>query len=222
MRKIYTAPASEFRKELEEFKEKERQEMQERQDLKDIYRQDTVGKKIHTPIVSPTKTVFKAPSPAEIVQANIYSPIERKTFFKLSDDAKKRYVSSLREKYSVTDTAICKMIGCDRSGFSKLCKKLGIAKGKGELPKPTVEQQKAWLEFTSKGETKPEETHVPVLASDPVIEQPIADKESLHTTCNLLKLEFAGTPNLVGFVELAEKMFSSLDDCDVQITITRR
>ena len=220
MRKIYTAPASEFRKELEEFKEKERQEMQERQDLKDIYRQDTVGKKIHTPIVSPTKTAFKDPSPSETVQANLYSPIERKTFFKLSNDAKKRYVSSLREKYSVTDTAICKMIGCDRSGFSKLCKKLGIAKGKGELPKPTVEQKKAWLEFLSKGETKTEESCKPVMASDQIVEQPI--KESSPTTCSSLKLEFNGTPDLAGFVELAKKMFGSLDDCDVQITITRR
>ena len=89
------------------------------------------------------KEIKKMSGEAKTYRLN--EPMSWKEFKGMPDDIKVMYVKLLREKYSVSDTKIAKMMGVAQATANREFLRLGVTLGKGNhLKKPDVEGWTAW------------------------------------------------------------------------------
>lgn len=123
------------------------------QDIREVYREDTIGRKYHTNITTKKSPESKV-EPSEPVTINVNKPMKYDEFKKLNDSLKLVYINSLIENYNITIKDLCEMFGCSyATAHTKIIKKLNLLGlfGKGNNHK-TKEQVLKWDSFLYGGE----------------------------------------------------------------------
>lgn len=124
-------------------------------EVKQVYQEDTVGRKYHTPIISKKQTKDKGDN-GELMTLNVNKPMSKEEFRQLSDSLKVMYIQHLRKTYGVTMTQIADMLGYNVSHFSsKIISRLNL-RGQFRGRRPTKKQLALWKKFLKSGETESE------------------------------------------------------------------
>lgn len=187
--------------------------MIDEREIKEVYTEDTIGRKYHKPILT-AKNGFINYKEAqkqhgEVQSFNLNKLLTKKEFLKLTDDLKKMYITNLKEKYNATYTEIAFSMGWDNSSLGKLLKNIGMPRGYN-TGKKNAEQTIGWQEFL-----KQKEENTPKIET---IKEATEKKEFVSSVCNL-HFEQVGEMN----AELIAKRISALIPdgikCKVAITI---
>ena len=121
------------------------------------------------------KEIKKMSGEAKIYKLN--EPMSWKEFKQMPDDIKVMYVKLLREKYSVSDTKIAKMLGVSQVTASREFLRLGVTLGKGNHLKGfNSEGWTAWCNgikvHTDKPIAEEDPAECPELAKEYLVEKP--------------------------------------------------
>ena len=184
--------------------------MIDERELKEVYEEDTKGRKYHSSILSQKGWVDFKQAEKQHGEVHTFNPnkcITKREFLELTDDLKRVYITTLRKKYNVTNIEIAFSMGWDNSALGKEIKRLGISKGRQKYKK-TVAQEKAWQDFLSSGDVTEKAAQIKAKT-----------KEELGATVCNLHFEQVGELN----AELIAKRISALIadgvKCKVAITI---
>jgi hypothetical protein len=176
-------------------------------ELREVYQEDTVGRKYHTPIVSKQGSVH-VEKPSETATMNFNKPMKYKEFAKLSDSVKVLYLQYLVDHYNANAPVLCKMLGISRSFWQNhIINGLNL-KGlcpRGQAGKMTTQDTEAWNEFIG---VVPEEQVAPMVD----IERP---------STNVTKCSF-GYEGALNFDDLKSKISAFVSEgtkIDIWITI---
>lgn len=116
-------------------------------EIKEVYKDDTVGRRYHIPTKSKKGTVLRKEPPSEVVSLQLNSPMNKDEFNKLTDSLKVIYLKHLRQTFACSSIQVAQMLGYNSSHFCTLTSKLNqkglFQKGK----KPTKKQKIAWNKF---------------------------------------------------------------------------
>lgn len=176
-------------------------------EIEEVYREDTIGRRYHTPIKSKKGTAYKEPPPAEVVSVKLNAPMNRDEFKKLNDSLKVTYIQHLRKVFGCTSTQIAEMLGYNPSHFSTLISKLnlkGLFKGR-----PTKKQVTAWKKFLKSAEPAAENTVKPELKKQ---EAPMA----MFCNCSFT---LKGELKVSDIAERIKAMVSDGTPCQISIAI---
>lgn len=122
-------------------------------EVKQVYKEDTVGRKYHIPIISKKQAEDKGDN-GELMTLNVNKPMSKDEFRQLSDSLKVMYIQHLRKTYGVTMTQIADMLGYNVSHFSsKIISRLNL-RGQFRGHRPTKKQLALWKKFLKSGETE--------------------------------------------------------------------
>lgn len=122
-------------------------------DIQEVYKEDTVGRKYHTPIITKKNNNIPAEPPAtEAITINLNAPISRNEFKKISDSLKILYIKNIRQKYGASAGQIAQMLGYTQSHFSTaVVTRLNLKGLFRSRPKQTKKQQTEWKKFLKNG-----------------------------------------------------------------------
>ena len=120
-------------------------------EIQEAYRDDTIGRRYHIPIVSKKNTTIKC-DVGDIVSINLDEPIGKEGFNKLSSTSQATYIKHIHERFGVTTEQVAAMLGYSPAHFrSAIIGKLklqGVFKRNG---RPSKKQLAAWKKFLSTG-----------------------------------------------------------------------
>jgi hypothetical protein len=196
--------------------------MIEDREIRECYREDTIGRKYHTPIVTKNRPMRINGENGDVTTLALDKPMTWDEFKGLSDSLKTTYIVHLVDKYNVGVNELCEMLGCARCTlYQRVTKPLSL----GELFKTGHRMSKdeiiAWSEFlnpteklekcednTSENIEKCEETEV-VAPTEP--------------SFDVLKGKFilSGEFNMNKLTTLISALVNEGDNCMVTVTISR-
>ena len=93
-------------------------------EIEEVYREDTIGRRYHTPTKSKKGTIHRDEPASEMVSLNLNSPMDKEEFKKLTDSLKVIYIQHLRKTFGCTSTQIAEMLGYSSCHFSRLMSNL--------------------------------------------------------------------------------------------------
>lgn len=136
------------------------QKYESNQEIKEAYREDTVGRKYHAPIVGKNKPRLNGES-GPVTSVNLNEPMTWAEFRGLSDTLRIKYLEHLRDYYKATVTCIAEMMGTHRTRLSGLISKMGrqgmFSRGASKLAGNDLEKWNAFLNSGKKIPLKIEE-----------------------------------------------------------------
>lgn len=176
-------------------------------EIKECYKEDTIGRKYHTPITTKNNTTICKGESSEPMTLKLDEPMDWSEFKELSDSLQTMYITHLREKYNVSQGKLATMFGIVQSTIYNCCVKLGIADlfNKSQMDK---EQKAAWKEFLSKRTV--EEPKV-VETIEPNIENTLA--------IGYFEIGFSGKFNADNIANTLSKLIADGTDCKIHITV---
>lgn len=145
-------------------------------EIKEAYREDTVGRKIPSSIVTKKDIVGSKGENSECVTAEFNKPMTKRKFKYLSNKTKIAYITHLENTYGVLRRDIATMLGYTENTFSKICRDqlhMGSVRG-GRKEQLKGEDLERWQRFLN-GECP--ETTVPNELADGKLT--LDDKEML-------------------------------------------
>lgn len=131
-------------------------------DIQEVYREDTIGRRYHTPTKSKRGAVLREEPPSEVLSLNLNAPIDKEEFRNLSDSLKVIYIQHLRKTFCCTSAQVASMLGYNHSHFSTLVSKLN-QKGLFKKGRPNKKQIAAWKKFLKGSEPASENVLKPEL-----------------------------------------------------------
>lgn len=131
-------------------------------ELEEVYREDTIGRRYHTPTKSKKGTVIREEPPSEVSSLNLNTPISKEEFRNLSDSLKVIYIQHLRKTFCCTSAQMADMLGYNQSHFSTLVSKLNL-KGLFKKGRPNKKQKAEWRKFLKSSEIVSDDTPKPEL-----------------------------------------------------------
>lgn len=132
-------------------------------EIEEVYRDDTIGRRYHTPTKSKKGTVCRQEPPSEVISLQLNSPMNKEEFSKLTDSLKVIYLQHLRKTFACSSTQVAEMLGYNSSHFCTLTSKLN-QKGLFQRGKrPTKKQIMAWNKFLKNSEPHSENVFKPEL-----------------------------------------------------------
>lgn len=178
-------------------------------EIEKAYKEDTIGRRYHTPTKSKNGTINREEPPSEIVRLQLNTPINKEDFKKLTDSLKVIYLQHLRKTFACTSTQIAKMLGYSSSHFSTLVSKLNqkglFKKGK----RPTKKQMMAWKKFLENADTASENVFKPELKKQDV-------PMSMFCNCSFT---LKGELSVSDISERIKAMVSDGTPCQISIAI---
>ena len=192
--------------------------MFEDKEIKDVYTEDTRGRKYHTNIVTKQKERTKEEA-GECTTLNLNEPMVWEEFKKLTNDLKKMYITHLVKTYSITQKDMYTMLGCSLSHFHRTLTALGlIGVFPGRQAKQTKAQKRAWITFLSK---KPNPDVTPKAKIEPTPEteiklEPTTEPEQ-HTTIKNFSFTQSGPFNTEEFIKRITAFIKDGDRCTISI-----
>lgn len=128
------------------------------EDIRESYKEDTIGRKHHTSIITKPKERIED-TPEKIHTVYLNRPILWKEFKKLPNSLKKMYIEHLRDTYHASQTEIRAMLTCGAATIHRCFTELNLI---GTFPrgnaKKTKKQIKAWNAFLNNTETTEDST----------------------------------------------------------------
>lgn len=180
-------------------------------DIQEVYKEDTIGRRYHTPIISKKGGTFKEPKPETPITVNVKSPISLEEFRKLTDSLKIIYIKSLREQYGATSTQIAEMLGYSPSHFSKIVSKLGLVGLFSRGGRLSKKQKSEWNKFLKSGEINRQE-HV-------VTKQILKKEESPAAMFCNCSFKLKGELKVEDITNKIRAMVSDGTPCSISISI---
>lgn len=182
------------------------------QEIKEVYKEDTVGRKYHNTIVSKNKPTPKVDS-SDPISININEPITYQELKTLSDSTKKLYIKSLHDNYKITHKDLSNMLGIHpatlyRSVMIPLNLK-GLFNSKGV--KKTEEDRLKWEKFLNKD-------------NDEVKTEPVETKEERvpevsNITVDNFKFELVGKLDMNDLVSKITAFVGNGTNCDIKVSV---
>lgn len=120
-------------------------------EIREVYKEDTIGRKYHTPITTKKSTKTVDENPSEEVTIKLDEPMNYQEFKGLDDVVKKLYLKHLVEKYNVTASMVAEMFGIANNTFSTNVSSRLKVNDLFKHPRPNTEQIKAWDKFLNHG-----------------------------------------------------------------------
>ena len=118
-------------------------------EIREVYNEDTIGRRWHPPIMTAKKLRIKKEK-SEVIEMNPNKPMKVKEFKKLSDKSKIEYITALVEKYNANIKALYTMLGCSRTWFhANVTKPLGLSKLFSVGRAMSFEDQLKWNDFVN-------------------------------------------------------------------------
>lgn len=191
------------------------------QEIREVYQEDTVGRKYRVPIVSKNKDVGTVESKQEPITLKLNQPMSYDEFKLLSDDLKIMYVKHLRQCYKATRFHVAEALGINPSTVShRIIEGLGLKGLFCKGPQMNAEQKKAWDKFMGKREestpteavedVKPVETET--IEVHPVNPVDTAEVCSFHFMQK-------GRLNMYEFCKRLNSMISEGTDCVITVRV---
>lgn len=159
-------------------------------DIREVYNEDTKGRKYHVPIVSRRQVMMGGGSAGEVLSANLNKPMKREEFKKLSDSSKRVYIQGMRTEYGCSAKQMADMLGYSPAYFSTMASSLGLH-GLFKGSRPSKKQTAKWKRFVNgpnTGDVITEKTPV-VMSATPIKTDIVVDAKPQKT--QLLGCEFA-------------------------------
>lgn len=199
---------------------KEGKRMFEDKEIKDVYTEDTKGRKYHTNIITKQKERTKEEA-SECTTLNLNEPMIWSEFKNLTDDLKRMYIRHLLKTYNPTQKEIYLMLECSAAHFHRCITALGLVGiFPGRSNKQTKAQKKAWITFLSK---KPNPDVTPKTKIEPTPETEIklepTTETKQHTTIENLYFTQSGPFNAEEFIKRITTFIKDGDDCTIAINV---
>ena len=118
-------------------------------EIRDIYNEDTIGRKYHAPIVTKKNNSDRWQTPEPPVTVNVKKPMCKKEFKQLPSSLQAEYIKSLKQNYDATATQIGEMLGYAQGYIHDVIKKLGLSSLFPAGGRKSSEQHKNWELFLS-------------------------------------------------------------------------
>lgn len=206
----------------------------DRQDLKEVYTEDTKGRRYHQNIVTKNNLWNTKPMASEVKETQLKN-ITWKEFKKQPDDLKVFYLTMLKEKYGIKQRQICEMFNISIATVVRLISDLKLNHiYTKKCPKWNAEKEAAWQAFLN-GEAETTET-----TETTETEQTVETEETIETVktvesvptvesvdnvllCNTylpnVQLDYCGNLNVVAIASHIGKIIPSGTHCNVHIKI---
>lgn len=119
-------------------------------EIRDVYNEDTIGRKYRTPIVTKKNNSNKHQVSEPLVTVNVKAPMRKEEFKQLPPSLQAEYIKGLRQNYDATATQIGEMLGYAQGYIHDIIKKLGLCSLFPVGGRKSEEQKKNWELFVSR------------------------------------------------------------------------
>lgn len=116
-------------------------------EIHEVYKEDTVGRRYHVPIVSKKMQTTFDDGGGEIICINLNKRMSKQEFSHLSDSMKAMYIRNLNENYGAAMSQIAEMLGYSSRNMSNIVSKLGL-KSLFKRGRQSKFDAKLWEQFT--------------------------------------------------------------------------
>lgn len=172
-------------------------------EIREVYNEDTMGRKYHTPIITHTNG-FKEYG-GEITTFKYDKPYSWLEFRRLPDEHKKIWLEYIRVRFNISQTTLAEYMLVSNSAVGFYARKFGLRWERIGKAHELREEFEQWFKGTEPTEAVEDN------ADDIVIEAPNLSK--ISDLC----ISFDKTPSLN---ELASVLGNTLDNPDYNMTIT--
>lgn len=191
------------------------------QEIREVYQEDTVGRKYRVPIVSKNNTLEKGDAPKEAVTLKLNQPMSYNEFKLLSDNLKIMYIKHLRQCYKATRFHVAEALGINPSTVShRIIEGLGLKGLFTKGPQMNDEQKKAWDKFMGKRE---ESTPTEVVEDVKPIETEAIEVNPVNpvATAEVCSFHFMqkGRLNMYEFCKRLNSMIAEGTDCVITVRV---
>lgn len=118
-------------------------------EIRDVYNEDTIGRKYRTPIVTKKNNSNKHQVSEPLVTVNVKAPMRKEEFKQLPPSLQAEYIKGLRQNYDATATQIGEMLGYAQGYIHDIIKKLGLCSLFPVGGRKSGEQKRNWEVFVS-------------------------------------------------------------------------
>jgi hypothetical protein len=189
-------------------------------EIKEVYNEDTVGRKYHTPVVSKRKRdMERVEENGEVSSLSLSEPMSRSQFESLPNSLKVVYIKHLRSVYSASMIQMASMLCIPYISFRKWMDRLELrgifSKGKNLQ---TKKQAKEWEKFLSLKVTS-EDNIKPILKTEEKMVDTTQQTNNLSLKVSDCVFSLTGELNAQ---DIARKISAMVDDgvfCNVKIQI---
>ena len=189
-------------------------------EIKEVYQEDTTGRKYRAPIVSKRKRdVERVEENGEVATVKLTEPMNRSEFEELPGSLKTMYIKHLHDVYGVSMTQLANMLGIPYITFRRKMDKLDVkgvfSKGRNMQSKKQI---KEWNKFLSLKKDVEDSSKVILKTEDKIVDtKPQANNLSLSVNDCVFSL--TGELNAQ---DIARKISAMVNDgvfCNVKIQI---
>ena len=179
-------------------------------EVKQVYNEETNGKRHHNSIVSKPKERVED-TPGEVHTLYLNKPMLWAEFKTLTPDLKRMYIINLRNTYKVSSTDVRTMLGISSAHFYRTLKSLDLI---GVFPqgnfKKTKKEAKAWKDFlNNEGDTESKQAKEPKAIENNTV-NPTTVKEFTFTQ--------SGPFNFDEFIKRLSAFIKDGDDCTLTVS----
>ena len=195
-------------------------------EIREVYEEDTIGRKYHPPIVSKKWTTpVKEEEHGEVFTLRFDRPMSDEEFQELNNELKSLYLKHLKNRYNVSMGQIADMLGIHYSTLKRRIENVELC---GVFPKgnnnQTKEQEKEWEKFLNV-ETED--------VSDSEPEKEASEQQQYTSTLvpnytqiipmRVSEVTFKAT-GILNVSDISKKISSMIDDgtvCEISVSILR-
>ena len=116
-------------------------------EIHEVYKEDTVGRRYHVPIVSKKMQTKLDDGGGEIICINLNKRMSKQEFSRLSDSMKAMYIRNLNENYGASKSQIAETLGYSSRNMSNIISKLGL-KSLFKRGRQSKRDAELWEQFT--------------------------------------------------------------------------
>lgn len=179
-------------------------------EVKQVYNEETNGKRYHNSIVSKPKERVED-TPGEVHTLYLNKPMLWAEFKTLTKDLKRMYIEHLCTTFCPTQKEVYTMLGCSPAHFHRTLEYLGlIGVFPGRKSKQTKAQKKAWKDFlNNEGDTKSKQAKEP---------KTIESNTVRSTTIKEFTFTQSGPFNFDEFIKRLSAFIKDGDDCTLTVS----
>lgn len=195
-------------------------------EVRECYKEDTIGRKYHAPIVTKNKPAVVDGECGEVESLQLKKPMQYKEFSELNDELKKIYLTHLRDTYHTTQGRVCEMLGISQSYFwKKVITPLNLyGMYSGVKRKLDEDERAAWNNFLNPAIEEPLEETAEAVEESTVdnTEEVVVSEPTPTATTTRLSFRMCGPLNAVEIARKIATMIEPGTHCTVDVDIRAR
>ncbi len=188
----------------------------EKQEIREVYNEDTRGRKYHTPIVTKKDPRFKAES-GPVTSIDLNAPMTWTEFKALPDTLKIKYLEHLRDYYRANMSTIARMFGITQPTLQPIVNKLGLKGTFSRAPRVLRDNDLAkWNTFLNSGKDDSEANVVDDFKEE---QTPIETESSGSMKFTGCTFSFEGKFNVQDIVKKLSVCIDEGTECRIRISM---